>query len=222
MLRTLLALALVALGAATDAWGTAWLAANGAKEGVVALPSGLQYRVLRRGHGDSHPTADSPCSCHYEGRMAKDFPDGPVFDSSYARGAPTSFAPNQVVAGWTEAMQLMVEGAKWELYIPSELAYGDSGSPPAIEGGAALVFTMEIVAIEGATVPAVRCDIATLDGCSDLEAAFVRKQALKGKDERARELARLEGLVASKTAPEKVAWMRARLALLRRIVKDEL
>lgn len=141
------------------------------------------------------------------------------------------------------------------MFIPSELGYGEAGSPPSIDGGSALVFTMEIgegggrcsgrlcvsaashspppssphpllcaraVEIEGDKVPAARCDIATLEGCSDLEAAFVRKQALKGKDERARELARLEGLVASKTAPEKVAWMKARLALLRRIVKDEL
>jgi FKBP-type peptidyl-prolyl cis-trans isomerase FklB len=214
--------ALVALSTATNAWGTAWLAENGGKEGVVTLPSGLQYRVLRRGHGDSHPTSDSSCSCHYEGRMAKDYPSGKVFDSSYARGEPTSFAPNQVIAGWTEAMQLMVEGDLWEMYIPSELAYGESGSPPSIAGGSALVFKMEIVAIEGDKVPAVRCDVTTLDGCSDLEAAFVRKQALKGKEERARELTRLEGLVASKTTPEKIAWMKSRLALLRQIVKDEL
>jgi Kef-type K+ transport system membrane component KefB len=83
-----------------------------------------------------------------EGRSAKDYPSGPKFDSSYERGSPTTFAPNQVIKGWTEAMQLMVEGDKWELYIPSDLAYGDSGRPPKIGGGDCLIFTMEIVKIK--------------------------------------------------------------------------
>ena len=73
--------------------------------------------------------------------------DGTVFDSSYARGSPTSFAPNQVIKGWTEAMQLMVEGDKWEMYIPSDLAYGDRGSPPKIGGGETLIFQMEIIKV---------------------------------------------------------------------------
>ena len=73
--------------------------------------------------------------------------DGTVFDSSYARGSPTSFAPNQVIKGWTEAMQLMVEGDKWEMYIPSDLAYGDRGSPPKIGGGETLIFLMEIIKV---------------------------------------------------------------------------
>ena len=108
--------------------GEAFLEANKAKEGVVTLPSGLQYKVLREGDGAFHPTADAQCSCHYEGTLI----DGTVFDSSYARGYPTSFAPNQVIRGWTEAMQLMVEGDKWEMYIPSNLAYGDRGFPPKV------------------------------------------------------------------------------------------
>ena len=92
-----------------------FLAENKVKEGVVTLPSGLQYKVLRAGTGDSSPLPDSPCECHYEGRCAKDWPTGKTFDSSYDRGAPTTFAPNQVIKGWTEAMQLMVEGDKWEM-----------------------------------------------------------------------------------------------------------
>merc|ERR1711979_108064 len=119
------------------------------EEGVVSLPSGLLYKVLTKGDGDSHPTADSDCDCHYQGTLI----DGKEFDSSYKRGEPTTFAPNQVIKGWTEAMQLMVEGDKWEMYIPSELAYGDRGAGGKIPGGAALVFTMEIVKIKGATVP---------------------------------------------------------------------
>lgn len=95
-----------------------WLAENAKKEGVTTLPSGLQYKTLTKGSGKYHPTVDSPCLCHYHGTLI----DGSTFDSSYDRGSPTTFAPNQVIKGWTEAMQLMVEGEKLELYIPSELA----------------------------------------------------------------------------------------------------
>merc|ERR1712232_581878 len=101
------------------------------------------------GEGKEHPTADSPCDCHYKGTLI----DGKEFDSSYKRGKPTTFAPNQVIKGWTEAMQLMVEGDKWEMYIPSELAYGDRGAGGVIPGKAALVFQMELVKIKGKKVP---------------------------------------------------------------------
>ena len=84
---------------ATNAAGIAFLKANKEKEGVIELPSGLQYKVLRAGDGADHPTVNSPCECHYEGRSASNYPDGPVFDSSYARGTPTTFAPNQVIKG---------------------------------------------------------------------------------------------------------------------------
>ena len=94
-----------------------WLKENSSKEGVVSLPSGLQYKIQKSGSGKLHPTVDSPCECHYKGTLI----DGTQFDSSYDRGEPTTFAPNQVIAGWTEAMQLMVEGDKWELYIPSDI-----------------------------------------------------------------------------------------------------
>merc|ERR1719230_342451 len=88
--------------------GRAWLEANKDKEGVVALPSGLQYKVLSKGDGPDHPLVNSPCECHYEGRTAANYPSGPKFDSSYDRGSPATFAPHQVIKGWTEAMQLMV------------------------------------------------------------------------------------------------------------------
>ena len=134
-------------------FGNKFLAENKGKEGVVTLPSGLQYKVLRSGSGAFHPTADSSCSCHYEGRTAQQHPTGEKFDSSYDRGSPTSFAPNQVIKGWTEAMQLMVEGDKWEMYIPSNLAYGDNGRVAGC-----LVFTMEIIQIKGGTKPKVKKD----------------------------------------------------------------
>merc|ERR1711862_1013027 len=102
------------------------------------------------------------------------------------------FAPNQVIKGWTEAMQLMVEGDKWEMYIPSELGYGDSGSPPKIGGGDVLVFTMEILKINGKKVPASRCDVKTLKGCSDKEKEYIEKQKANGKEKVEGELNRLQ------------------------------
>jgi len=120
-------------GASND-FGKHFLEENAKKDGVVTLASGLQYKVLRSGIGSDSPTATSPCECHYEGRTAENYPSGQKFDSSYDRGQPATFAPNQVIKGWTEAMQLMVEGDKWEMYIPSSLAYGDLGRPPKIPG----------------------------------------------------------------------------------------
>merc|ERR1712070_879447 len=103
------------------------------------------------GRGMEHPLVGTPCECHYAGRLL----DGTEFDSSYKRGAPTTFAPNQVIKGWTEAMQLMVVGDKWEMYIPMELAYGPNGNPPTIPPAATLIFVMEIMKIKGGKVAKV-------------------------------------------------------------------
>ena len=133
----------VVIRAGTTEEGMRWLADNSQKDGVVTLPSGLQYKVVRDGGGaGKSPQANSPCKCHYRGTLL----DGSEFDSSYRRGQPATFAPNQVIAGWTEAMQLMRENDKWELFIPSELAYGDraTGSIPA---GAVLVFELELLSV---------------------------------------------------------------------------
>ena len=109
--------------AGTTPEGKAWLAMKEKEDGVVATGSGLLYKVLKSGaEGAKKPRVDSPCECHYKGTLI----DGREFDSSYSRGSPATFAPNQVIKGWTEAMQLMKEGDHWELYIPSELAYGDA------------------------------------------------------------------------------------------------
>eukprot|EP00900_Chrysochromulina_parva_P027378 jgi/Chrpa1/9274/Chrysochromulina_OHIO_Genome00018311-RA len=135
--------------AATNAAGRTFLEANMARNGVVTLPSGLQYEVLVMGRGGEHPLPDTPCSCHYEGRTAQQHPAGTVFDSSYARGEPLSFAPNQVIQGWTEAMQLMVAGDTWMLYIPSELAYGNAGAGDDIGPGDALVFKLALLELQG-------------------------------------------------------------------------
>eukprot|EP00413_Alexandrium_margalefii_P037696 CAMPEP_0204581696 /NCGR_PEP_ID=MMETSP0661-20131031/44798_1 /ASSEMBLY_ACC=CAM_ASM_000606 /TAXON_ID=109239 /ORGANISM="Alexandrium margalefi, Strain AMGDE01CS-322" /LENGTH=227 /DNA_ID=CAMNT_0051590913 /DNA_START=61 /DNA_END=744 /DNA_ORIENTATION=- len=212
---------LARLAAGSNEFGKQFLADNAKKEGVITLPSGLQYKVLRAGEGSDHPTADSPCECHYEGRTAKEWPSGEKFDSSYDRGSPTTFAPNQVIKGWTEAMQLMVEGDKWEMYIPSELGYGDSGSPPKIGGGDVLVFTMEIMKITGNKKPASRCDVKTLEKCTDKEKEYVSKQKEKGKDKVASELKRLEGMRGGQMKEDKLSWLNARIKLLGKM-KDEL
>merc|ERR1712100_286251 len=217
MLRSLFAaLLVVALANATNEAGTKYLEENKKKDGVVTLPSGLQYKVLRKGDGTDHPTADSSCECHYEGTLI----DGTEFDSSYKRGSPTSFAPNQVIKGWTEAMQLMVEGDKFELYIPSELAYGESGSPPKIPGGSALIFRMEIIKIKGNKVDAITCDPATLEGCNDKEKAFVEKMKSKDAEALKKELKRLQGMNGGSMKPELQTWMQRRINVLTKMTKE--
>mmetsp|Transcript_4808 Transcript_4808/g.12083 ORF Transcript_4808/g.12083 Transcript_4808/m.12083 type:complete len:162 (+) Transcript_4808:84-569(+) len=144
-------LSLYTVLAGTSADGIAYLEAKGKEDGVVTLPSGLLYKEVRAGNADGKtPTVNSPCKCHYAGTLI----DGSEFDSSYKRGEPLTFAPNQVIKGWTEAMQLMKEGAKWELYIPSELGYGDRGAGGSIPGGAVLVFTLELLEVKGDFVKA--------------------------------------------------------------------
>lgn len=131
-----------AMGAAMRKEGEEFLAANAGKEGVTVLPSGLQYKVIKAGTG-RRPGLKDKVRCHYCGT----FVDGTKFDSSYDRGEPAVFGVNQVIAGWTEALQLMPEGSEWELYIPYNLAYGESGAPGAIPPYSALVFTVELIEV---------------------------------------------------------------------------
>merc|ERR1711972_52907 len=194
---------------------------NAKKEGVISLPSGLQYKVLRAGDGDSHPTVDSECSCHYEGRTAQEWLSGKKFDSSYDRGEPTSFAPNQVIGGWTEAMQLMVEGDKWEMYIPSDLGYGDGGSGAKIKGGDVLIFRMEIMTIKGGKKPAEKCDPGLLKGCNDKQKGYVEKQNKNTAEKRKSELQRLEGMQGGEMKPENKNWLMSRINILKKMVKND-
>jgi len=123
--------------------GEAFLAGNKGKEGVVALPSGLQYKILKAGTGPKPTTTDSVI-CNYSGKLL----DGKEFDSSYKRGQPATFPVTGVIKGWTEALQLMPVGSKWQLFIPSDLAYGDRGAGADIGPGATLVFEVELMSIE--------------------------------------------------------------------------
>lgn len=120
--------------------GEAFLTENGKKEGVVSLPSGLQYKVIAAGEGPK-PTNSDTVSVHYRGTLI----DGTEFDSSYKRGEPVSFPVTGVISGWTEALQLMTEGSKWELYIPSQLAYGSGGTSGQIGPNATLIFEVELL-----------------------------------------------------------------------------
>ena len=128
---------------AAKAEGEAFLAENAKKEGVVSLPSGLQYQVLREGDGRK-PAATDQVECHYEGTLI----NGQVFDSSYQRGQTATFGLNQVIAGWTEGLQLMQEGAKYRFFIPYLLAYGERGAGQSIPPFATLIFDVELVKVK--------------------------------------------------------------------------
>jgi FKBP-type peptidyl-prolyl cis-trans isomerase len=127
--------------------GEAFLAANKSKEGVVTLPSGLEYKILKAGTGPK-PTSSDSVKCNYKGTLI----DGTEFDSSYKRGEAATFGVGQVIKGWTEALQLMPVGSKWQLYVPSSLAYGDQGAGGGQIGpDATLIFEVELLSIEDKT-----------------------------------------------------------------------
>jgi FKBP-type peptidyl-prolyl cis-trans isomerase len=123
--------------------GEAFLADNKTKEGVVVLPSGLQYKILKAGDGPK-PTAADSVVCNYKGTLIS----GKEFDSSYKRGQPATFPVGGVIKGWTEALQLMPVGSKWQLFIPPDLAYGDRQAGPDITPGSTLVFEVELLSIQ--------------------------------------------------------------------------
>lgn len=130
-------------GKAAKQDGEKFLAENGKKEGVITTASGLQYQVLREGNGQS-PKATDTVECHYEGTLI----DGTKFDSSYDRGQTATFPLNQVIAGWTEGLQLMKEGGKYRFFIPYELGYGERGAGASIPPFSTLVFDVELVSVK--------------------------------------------------------------------------
>ena len=131
--------------------GEAFLAGNKSKDGIVALPSGLQYKILTPGTGPK-PAASDTVVCNYRGTLL----DGTEFDSSYKRGQPATFPVSGVIKGWTEALQLMPVGSKWQLFVPSDLAYGDRSPGPEIAPGSTLVFEVELLSIQDKTQTKVR------------------------------------------------------------------
>jgi FKBP-type peptidyl-prolyl cis-trans isomerase len=131
------------MGAANKTEGEAFLAANKNKEGVITLPSGLQYKILKAGTGPK-PAATDSVVCNYRGTLIS----GTEFDSSYKRGQPATFPVNGVIKGWTEALQLMPVGSKWQLFVPASLAYGDRGAGADIGPNATLIFEVELLSIQ--------------------------------------------------------------------------
>ncbi len=129
-------------GKAAKGEGEAFLAENKKRAGVVTTPSGLQYEIVKEGNG-RQPKASDTVQCHYEGTLI----DGTVFDSSYRRGMPAEFGLRQVIAGWTEGVQLMKEGSIFKFYIPYNLAYGERGAGADIPPYAALIFTVELIKV---------------------------------------------------------------------------
>ncbi|MFT4203687.1 MAG: FKBP-type peptidyl-prolyl cis-trans isomerase [Chitinophagaceae bacterium] len=123
--------------------GKAFLDSNAKKEGVVVLPSGLQYEIITQGNGDKPGAVDS-VTCHYHGTLI----DGTVFDSSVRRGQPATFPLNRVIKGWTEALQVMPVGSKWRLFLPSDLAYGSQQVSAEIGPNSTLVFEVELLDIK--------------------------------------------------------------------------
>eukprot|EP00928_Gymnodinium_smaydae_P080213 TRINITY_DN63962_c0_g1_i1.p1 TRINITY_DN63962_c0_g1~~TRINITY_DN63962_c0_g1_i1.p1 ORF type:complete len:339 (-),score=56.09 TRINITY_DN63962_c0_g1_i1:123-1139(-) len=172
----------------TDAAGQAFLAQKAQEPGVIARPSGLLYEYVEHGYGNAHPLGDTPCDFHYRGTLI----DGREFDSSYKRGKPSEFTANGVVPGCSEGYQLMVEGDKVRMYIPSELAYGDEGVgdglvPPC----AVLVFDVHLVKIKGPTRPA---DVAQTQQQAYVQAqpeAYIQPQVF------AQEAVQPQGVVAA-------------------------
>lgn len=122
--------------------GKRFLEENKGKENIVTLPSGLQYEVIKEGNGKK-PKATDRVKCHYEGTLI----DGTLFDSSVKRGEPAVFGVNQVIVGWVEALQLMSEGAKWRLFVPSDLAYGANGAGEMIPPHSTLIFEVELIEV---------------------------------------------------------------------------
>mmetsp|Transcript_35498 Transcript_35498/g.42376 ORF Transcript_35498/g.42376 Transcript_35498/m.42376 type:complete len:234 (+) Transcript_35498:21-722(+) len=208
------ALSLVSAG--SNEASKVWLAENAKKEGVTTLPSGLQYKVLTKGTGDSHPTIETPCLCHYEGTLI----DGTVFDSTYDQNKPKSFIPHDVIDGWTEAMQLMVVGDKWEMYIPSNLAYGKAGSPPHIKAGDAVIFKFEIIEIEKDSAPTTLCDIFNTRTCNDDEKKYITttEKGLGGYSDMIEAQIRMIQNWDGTESEENIAWGIRRINILKQLL----
>eukprot|EP00933_Yihiella_yeosuensis_P020825 TRINITY_DN16630_c0_g1_i1.p1 TRINITY_DN16630_c0_g1~~TRINITY_DN16630_c0_g1_i1.p1 ORF type:complete len:248 (-),score=51.85 TRINITY_DN16630_c0_g1_i1:226-969(-) len=219
----------------TNKFGLKFLEENKKKEGVITLPSGLQYKVLQAGTGDRSPRADTICEVAWVAWTAEKFPDGQKYEDTSTATEEIKFAPSDegknVPLGQREALMMMVEGDEWELYIPSSLAFGQrekKGSEGFAQGGDVMVYRTKLVRIDGTkkdTVPVLRCDVTTLEGCNDKQKAFVTKQTEKGMDKGEKELDRLRLMGNKDLGGDARIWLDQRIALLERILhkwKEEL
>lgn len=217
----------------TNEVGIQFLEDNKNRPGVVALPSGLQYKVLRKGGGEVHATIETNCRMHLActtpsltpDAIGKEPEDWDSFENTYKSNAPAAFAPKYVMKGWAEAMQLMVEKDVLEVYTPSELAYGDKGHDSKVKGGEVLICRMEMESIKAwkDTNQGLACDVATLQGCTDRQTTYLEKQRLASAEKRKGELERLRGMQEGNMKPETKSWVLTRIWMLEKMAeKDEL
>lgn len=210
----------------TNEFGKKFLEGHRKREFTRKLDDGLLVDVFRDGDGLDHPTEDSPCEINWEGRIAQDFPNGKKFGSTFDSGESVTLAPNQVMPGWKQAMLQMVEGDKWELYVPAELAYSDEDRPAGVGADDALVFIVEIVKIKGGRKSASHCNVITEEYCKDKEIEYISKLkglgAPEGPKKIKKELTRLKSMEASGASnmnEEKRSWLAARINLLEKLSK---
>src|SRR6202521_4162935 len=168
--------------AANKTEGEAFLAANKSKDGVVTLPSGLQYKILTAGTGPK-PTASDSVKCNYRGTLI----NGTEFDSSYKRGQPATFAVGQVIKAWTEALQLMPVGSKWQLFVPASLAYGEHGAGAEIGPDATLIFEVDLLSIEDKAKDDKTDDKSKGDKAKDDKSKDDKTKDDKSKDDKSQE-----------------------------------
>ena len=208
-----IAVEIAKVSAGTDEPGLAFLAENAHKPGVVTLESGLQYLILEQGNGTEHPTPHTPCSCHFN----VSYINQTQFDSSLLYGELADVHPDHIITGWSEAIQQMVQGDKWILYIPSELAYGESGLPPRISPNIALIYYVHLVEIRGPTIPALQCNVTTEYRCNDKERAYIQTSKQKSIELLTKELQRASTMKQKKMKPELLEWLRRRIAILQQL-----
>jgi hypothetical protein len=192
----------------TNEAGVQFLQENKLKPGVVMLPSGLQYKILQSGEGTKHPKPDSECKVDYEAVTL----DGSQIDSSYIMGEPYVFAPNEVLPGMQEALQLMVEGDTWELYVSAELGVRDADRDDTVEGEV-IIYTVKLVEIEGDVIPAM-CKVDGFVRCSDKEIKYIERIREWDASKHASEYQRLKGIQGSKVKKELKLWLDQRVNIL--------
>eukprot|EP00928_Gymnodinium_smaydae_P092998 TRINITY_DN77009_c0_g1_i1.p1 TRINITY_DN77009_c0_g1~~TRINITY_DN77009_c0_g1_i1.p1 ORF type:complete len:282 (-),score=49.31 TRINITY_DN77009_c0_g1_i1:43-804(-) len=210
--------------------GIEFLMKNEHRDGVILLPSGVQYKVLSEGSGDFHPLPDSKCLVHFAGTtlaltpgaLEEDESAWNTFEKSSAT-LPATFAPFERVPGWAEALRHMVEGDRWEVYIPPELGYGNDGWGGQVKGDDVLIVRMELVEIQGGKEPAEKCNIEDWSGCSERQKLYLDRMMTASAAKRRVELKKLRYNKAAGLPDSHKKWFVQRLQLVTKLVaRDEL
>jgi FKBP-type peptidyl-prolyl cis-trans isomerase FklB len=232
-----LSLSLLLVGqvtAGTNELGLKYLKERALEPGVIKMPSGWLYKVHRHGEGKFHPTEDSECEMWYIGTTPRLTPkahetandteavktEWKHFNSAYHNGKTLAFQPAHMPL-FKEAMQMMVEGDHWEIYMPSEIGYGDRGQDPYVEGGACLIWRLELEKILGEKVPVDECDVVSKKDCDEEQADYIDKMAAGTAETRSAEYKRLYAMTGQDMKSKKKHWLLARLKLLKKMQDSE-